>query len=62
MAPDDYELATRAIVEVVATLNGRFVFSACLWVLTRSLLVVSWVCIAAGIALLVRSFILRPKK
>lgn len=47
---------------LVATLNGRFVLSPCLWVLARSLLVVSWVSMAASVALLVRSFVLRTKK
>ena len=49
-------------VGLVAALKGQLVLSPSLWLLARSLLVLSWLCMGAGIVLLVRGVTLRAKK
>ena len=49
-------------VGLVAVLKGQLVLSPSLWLLARSLLVLSWLCMGAGIVLLVRGVTLRAKK
>ena len=47
---------------LLSALKGQLVLSPSLWLLARSLLVLSWVSMGAGIVLLVRGFALRPRK
>ncbi len=47
---------------LVAVLKGQLVLSPSLWLLARSLLVLSWLCMGAGIVLLIRGLTLRSKK
>ena len=48
-------------VGLVAVLKGQLVLSPSLWLLARSLLVLSWVCMGAGIVLLVRGVAVRER-
>ena len=47
---------------LLSALKGQLVLSPSLWVLARSLLVLSWLSMGAGIVLLVRGLTLRAKK
>lgn len=49
-------------VGLLSVLKGQLMLSASLWLLARSLLVLSWLCMGAGIVLLVRGVRLRGKK
>ena len=49
-------------VGLVAVLKGQLILSPSLWFLAPSLLVLSWLCMGAGIVLLVRGVSLRAKK
>ena len=47
---------------LLSALKGQLVLSSWLWTLARSLLVLSWLCMGAGIVLLVRGVTSRARK
>ena len=47
---------------LLSALKGQLVLSPSLWLLARSLLVLSWLCMGAGIVLLVRGVTSRARK